>query len=356
MGYFDRHLTADQSLFKNEDALDLEWVPKEIPFRENQQGAIAAAITPLLQKRNGRNLFIYGDPGIGKTAATRWILRDLEETTDEVSPVYINCWQKNTSYKVFVEICHQLGYKFTQNKNTEEIFNIIKNMLNKSSAVFVFDEIDKIEDFDFLYSILNDIYKKSVILITNYKEWMGKLETRVKSRLMPEMLEFHKYSEKEINQILTQRISYAFVPGVWSTDLIAQIAKKSSEHGDIRAGIFLLRETGLAAEGAGSKKVEQEHVTMTLAKLDEHGINKPTDLDQESRLVLDVIKKNSAKKIGALFTIYKDIGGGATYKTFQRKVAKLEKAKLISTNKIVGGAEGTTTIVTFGAPKRLTDY
>ena len=143
MGYFDRHLSADESLFKNEDALDLEWLPKEIPFRENQQGAVASAIMPLISKRNGKNVFVFGDPGIGKTAAVRWILRDLEETTDEIDPVYINCWQKNTSYKIFVEICHVLGYKFTQNKNTEEIFSIIKNIVNKKSAVFVFDEIAK---------------------------------------------------------------------------------------------------------------------------------------------------------------------------------------------------------------------
>ena len=356
MGYFDRHLGSDESLFRNEDSLDLEWLPKTIPFRENQQQAIASAIMPLLSKRNGKNLFVYGDPGIGKTAAARWILRDLEETTDEVDPVYINCWQKNTSYKVFVEICHVLGYKFTQNKNTEEIFTIIKNLVNKKSAVFVFDEIDKIEEFDFLYSILNDIYKKSVVLITNYKEWLSRLETRVRSRLMPEMLEFPKYTEVEIREILKQRAEFAFVPGAWSDDLLAQVAKKTMAHGDIRAGIFLLREAGLAAEELGSKKIGPEHVNMTFAKLDEQGIHKPTDLDEDSRFVLDVVKNHSPKKIGELFTAYKEGGGGGTYKTFQRKIAKLEKAKLVSTNKIVGGTEGTTTIVSFGAPKKLTDF
>ena len=130
-GYFKNFLDGGESLFINEDALELEWVPKELPFRENQQQQIADSIKPLLSLRNGKNIFVYGDPGIGKTAATKWILRDLEETTDEVEAVYVNCWQKNTTYKIFVEICHSLGYRFTQNKNTEEIFGIIKNIVNK---------------------------------------------------------------------------------------------------------------------------------------------------------------------------------------------------------------------------------
>jgi cell division control protein 6 len=354
MSYFKNFLSGDESLFRNEDALDLEWLPKEIPFRDQQQHAIASCIKPLLMNRNGRNMVVYGDPGMGKTAATRWILRDLEDASDEVETIYINCWQKNTTYKVFVEICQLIGYKFTQNKNTEEIFNIIKNILNKKSAVFVFDEIDKIVDMDFLYSILNDIFKKSVILITNYKEWLTDLEGRVRSRLMPEMLEFKKYNVTEMEGILAQRIEYAFVPGVWDSKLVKMLAHKAHDLSDTRAGIFMLREAGMLAEGQGNKKILEEHVSQTLAKIDEQGIHKSTDLDEESRHILQVIKSNTPGKIGDLFNTYKEKGGGTTYKTFQRKIAKLEKAKLISTNKIIGGKEGTTTIITYG--KKLTDF
>ena len=356
MSYFKNVLSDGESLFKNDDALDLEWVPKVIPFRESQQSRIADCIKPLLAGRNGKNLFVYGDPGIGKTAATRWVLRDLEENTDEVAALYVNCWQKNSSYKVLIDICHQLGYKFTQNKNTDEIFAVIRNMLNKKAAVFVFDEVDKIEDFDFLYSIMNDIYKKSIVLITNYKDWLTGIEARVRSRLMPEMLEFPKYNATEIEGILRQRVEYAFVSGVWPDNLISLIAKKAEEFGDIRAGIFMLRESGLAAENDSSKKIEEKHVTSTFSKVNEQTIQKSTDLEEDSQLILDVIKQNSPRKIGELFNLYKEQGGGQTYKTFQRKIMKLEKSKFITTNKIVGGTEGTTTIITYRDNKKLTEF
>ena len=149
-----------ETLFRNIDALDFEFVPKMLPYRENQQQYVATCIKPLLQGRNGKNLFIFGAPGIGKTAAIRWVMRDLEEHTDDVIPIYINCWQKNTTYKIIIEMCEILGYKFTQNKKTEELLKIVKNILNKTAVVFAFDEIDKVEDFDFLYSILEEIFKK----------------------------------------------------------------------------------------------------------------------------------------------------------------------------------------------------
>jgi cell division control protein 6 len=79
MSLFKDVLGAGESLFKNEESLDPEWVPKLLPHREMQQKAVANALKPLLQDRNGRNVFIFGAPGIGKTAATRVVLRDLEE-------------------------------------------------------------------------------------------------------------------------------------------------------------------------------------------------------------------------------------------------------------------------------------
>ena len=42
MGVFDNILHADQTLFKNVEALDFDFVPKIIPYREEQQRRIAS--------------------------------------------------------------------------------------------------------------------------------------------------------------------------------------------------------------------------------------------------------------------------------------------------------------------------
>ncbi|MEM4263798.1 MAG: AAA family ATPase [Candidatus Woesearchaeota archaeon] len=353
MGLFEGMLGEGESLFKNEDALDTEFVPKLLPYRENQQRHIATCIKPLLQDRNGRNLFIYGAPGVGKTAAMRWVFRDLEDTTEEVIPIYINCWQKNTTYKIAIEICEQLGYRFTQNKNTEELFKVIQGLLNKNSVVLAFDEIDKAEDYDFLYTILNDVYKKSVFLITNYKEWLDQLEDRIKSRLLPETIEFAQYNRTETAEILKQRISYAFVPGVWDSKAFEMIADKTTELKDIRAGLYLLKEAGRIAEENSSKKILPEHAEKAISKISDFKIKNSAELEDDTRLVLSVVKENSGQKIGDLYNIYKEKNGMGSYKTFQRRIEKLSEGKFITTDKICG-KEGNTTIVSY--TKKLTEF
>src|SRR3989338_2971756 len=321
MGLFHEMLGDNESLFKNEEALDSEFVPKLLPYREQQQKHIARCIAPLLQGRQGENLLVHGPPGIGKTAALRWVLRDLEEETEEVVQVYINCWRYNTSYKIILELCHELGYRFTQNKNTGELFHVLKELCNqKKGVVFCFDEMDKLEEYDFLYLLSEEIYKKSIILITNYKSWVLELDERIKSRLISEMLEFKEYTKEETAGILKERIGYAFVDGVWDPEAFNKIVEQTAALKDIRAGLYLLKEAGREAEGKSSRKILASHASVAIEKLKEFRIKKTEELRDQEQFILNVIQTHAPQKIGDLYKLYQQQGGDATYKTFQRKI------------------------------------
>jgi cell division control protein 6 len=351
MGLFDNMLKGGESLIRNEEALDFEFLPKILPFREKEQRFIAECIKPLFQDRNGRNVFMYGPPGIGKTAAARHVVKELEEQTDDIFPIYINCWQNNTSYKVVVEICEHLGYRLVQNKKTVDLYKVVSSMVNKKSAVFIFDEIDKAEEYDFLYFILEDIYKKSICLITNFKEWVVTLDSRIKSRLMAEMLEFKQYNEHETHEILKMRAGYAFPEGVWEEGAFNKLAKKTYEIKDIRTGLFLMRESALIAEEQSKKKINVADVEKAIVKLENFTIKSSNELAEDTKFILAIIKEHSGKKIGDLYKVYQEKGGKQTYKTFQRKIEELDKSQFISTKK-QKGTGGNTTIV----EKKLTDY
>lgn len=357
MSLFKDMLAEGESLFKNEDALDFEFVPKLLPYREEQQKQVARCIAPLLQDRNGENLFVYGAPGIGKTAAMKWVFRDLEEETDDVIPIYLNCWRFNTSYKIVIELCNELGYKFTQNKNTSELMNVLKGLCNKKKGiVFCFDEVDKLEDYDFLYLLIEEIYRKSILLVTNYKSWLLDLDERIKSRLTAEMLEFKQYAKEEIRGILKERIRYAFVDGVWDDAAFEKVVEQTDNLKDIRSGLYLLKESGRVAEEKSSKKILPDYADVAISKLKEFHIKKSDELHDEEQFIFNLCKLNSPKKIGDLFKIYEEQGGKATYKTFQRKIAKLSQNKFISTHKTSGGSEGNTTIISFEPMKKLTEF
>ncbi|MBI2659895.1 AAA family ATPase, partial [Candidatus Woesearchaeota archaeon] len=203
-GMFKDILGSSESLFRNESdvPLDFSFIPKPVKYREKEQNQIASCMRPLFQEKTGRHIFVYGQPGVGKTVACRHLLREIEDETDEVIPIYINCWKHNTTFKIVIEICDLMDFKFVQNRKTEELFRWIKQNINKKSAVFVLDEADKLEDLDFLYMILEEIARKSIVIIANYKEWATELDERIKSRLVPEILEFRPYSHEETKGIL----------------------------------------------------------------------------------------------------------------------------------------------------------
>jgi len=354
MSLFKNMLKSGESLFRDTIFLSYDFHPKILYGRENEQMRFAVAIKPLLQGHTGRNLFVYGAPGIGKTTSCKHVLRELEEETDEVVPIYINCWKDNTTYKIYQRICDILGYKFIQQKNTAELFDLIKQKINKLSAVFIFDEVDKLEDTDFLYTILEDIYRKAIFLITNYRDSYSEMDERIRSRFAPEFLYFRSYNEAEIAGILQQRRDYAFVPGCWDEGAFKEIVEKCAETKDVRVGLYLMKEAGNVAEEKSSRQISSEHVAAAIRKVEDFHIKPKEGLDDDLQLILDLVKDHTGRKIGDIYTAYTEMGGELSYKSFQRRISKLSEGRFISTEKI-SGKEGNTTLISY-ADKKLTDY
>ncbi|MBI2573711.1 AAA family ATPase [Candidatus Woesearchaeota archaeon] len=355
MSLFKDMLKSGESVFRDTVPLNFDFQPKVVFARENEQQRFAIAIRPLFENHNGRNVFVYGPPGVGKTTACKHVLRELEETTDDIIPMYINCWKENSTYKIFFKLCEDLGYKFIQSKKTPELWAMIMQRLNKKSVVFIFDEIDKLEDTDFLYTILEDIYRKSIFLITNYRDSYSEMDERIRSRLNPEFLHFPPYTETEIGKILEQRKEYAFVPGCWDDDAFKEIVEHCSEDKDVRVGLYLMRETGNIAEEKSSRKITCLHVAAAIAKAQEFQIKSKESLEEDLQVILEIIKDNNGKKIGEIFTSYQQMGGELSYKSFQRRILRLQDGRYINTEKVTG-TEGNTTIVHFASHKKLTDF
>ena len=100
-----------------------------------------------------------------------------------------------------------------------------------------------------------------------------------------------------------------------------------------------------------------EHAKQAIAKIDKFTIKKSTDLNEDEKNILNIIKNNSEKKIGTLYNLYKDKNGKLVYKSFQRKIDKLEKNKFISVRKTSGGKEGNTSIIKYSTEtKKLTEF
>lgn len=292
-------------------------------------------------------MFICGAPGIGKTVAVRHVFKELEEKTSDVIPIYVNCWKKDTSYKILVSICEQIGYKWTHNKRTDELLDVVSKILNKKTTAICLDEVDKVKEIDILYSLSEDLLKKSIIVIANDKGWISNLDQRIRSRFMPEHLEFPEYSAVETRDIIRERIKFAFFDGIWDAEAMNSIIDRAAEMKDVRAGLFLLKEAGNSAESKASRQILCEHSDIAISKLEGFKIKNSSDFGEDERVILELVKNHSGKTVKELY----DVGGlELSYRHFHRKIDELKKNSMI----FFGDKREGSTIVNYG--KKLTDY
>ncbi len=344
MSLFDETLMNDETLFKDDTVLDFDFLPSKILYREDLINNIVLGIKPLFFNQKPNNFFIFGVPGIGKTASVRFVLKELEEKTDNIKPLFINCWRNTTKHSIFVEIARQINLPFPDKGiSTETIIQTVFTKLkNKKGVVIVFDEIDKSSNQDFLYEFIENLGRKvSVILITNNKEFILSIDDRIKSRLCLETIEFKPYSFDEVTGILKERVKYAFKPSVVEEEVIKLISEQAFNKKDVRLGLFLLLKSGKIAERDASKKVLEKHYEKAINLLAEFRIkisNKELTKTQEK--IFQLIKQNPGNITGFYYNAFLKDGGGLTPRAFRNQLQTLEKEYLIKFEETGKGFRG----------------
>lgn len=354
MGLFDNMLEDSESLFLNEMELDYDYIPQIIKYREDQQQHMATCIKPLFHDQNGLHLLITGKPGIGKTVAVKKVFDELEQENSNIMTIHINCWKKDTFYKIVLHICEKVGYKWVHNKKSDELFKEACKLLNKKKVVFCFDEVDKLEDQNILYNVLEEVHKKTIFLITNEKDWLAKMDQRIRSRMVPEILEFLPYNYDETKGILEQRRETAFVQNVWDEEPFEKVVEKTSELEDIRVGLFLLKKTGNIAENKSLRKIKLEHAEEAIKNIDNFQLRDSKDLNEEEKYILKLVKENSESSLTQLYEEYKKVYD-KSYRTLQRKVRELEESGLITITEGTTEKGGKTSSVSV-SNKKLTEF
>ena len=335
------------SIIRNEDILNYDYVPKLLPFREGQVQEIANSIKPMLEERKGTNLFVFGAPGVGKTASIRWVLRELGEHTDEILPFYVNCWNLKTKYFIYKEIANMLKLSFIEGKSAEHVLLQLVYKLKDKKNVFVFDEVDKAEDSDFLYQIIESFPKSTLILASNARDYTIKMDPRIKSRMMIRNLEFQRYTISEINKILNERVKLALKPDSIDPSIVKQIANVTYNKGDVRVGLFILREAAKSAESKRQSKISEGDVLAVIRELENANakIGDEEKLTQDETTILECVKEKGSDVAGNIYDFYKKRGGEMSYRSFKRYVARLVRLGLLKSETTGAGFKGKSTMI-----------
>ncbi|MEM2059069.1 MAG: orc1/cdc6 family replication initiation protein [Thermoproteota archaeon] len=317
-------------IFKDRERLRPDYVPENLPHREREINRLAEILAPAVKGARPSNAFIYGLPGTGKTAVTRYVLRKIDSYSKNYAPsvglrfAYINCRNENTNYRVLFTLCCCLDEKvpFT-GLSTAELFRRFVRTLNTQRMLFfvVLDEVDflvKVSGDDVLYKLTRinpELHEArlSIIGITNDLNFVEYLDPRVKSSLGEEELVFRPYTTEELADILLQRARTAFNEGVLEESVIPLCASLAArEHGDARRALDLLRVAAEIAEREGSPRVLEEHVRRAYGEIEkDRAVEIVKSMPLHTKLVVAAVyllrNKKCEATTGEIYDAYKSL-------------------------------------------------
>ncbi|MFD1571327.1 Cdc6/Cdc18 family protein [Halorubrum laminariae] len=302
--------TAEDPVFVDEDVLRDSHKPEDLIERDRELAEYQAALKPVIKGARPRNIFLYGQTGVGKTVATQMImdrLRQDQENYDDldVHVIHVVCKNLNSSYQVAVKLVNEFRGPNNKIPTTgyppDTVYEFLWEHLKEidaTHAIFVLDEVDAIgNDDDILYELPRandngnvpvDETKVGVIGISNKFTFRDNLSARVKDSLCDEEIHFPPYDANQLRNILYQRAEKAFVDDTLSDDVIPLAAAMAGqESGSARQALKLLFKAGDLARGAGDEEVTEEHVRQAEPKVKESQVrNELESLPTQSHLTL----------------------------------------------------------------------
>jgi cell division control protein 6 len=318
----------NEHLFKDREVLRHDYIPDNLPHREDQIKLLGATVAPVLKNARCSNIFIYGKTGTGKTAVTKFVLSHLESKAKDygalVKVCYLNCRITNSEYRVFANLSNSIGVTvpFT-GLSVGEVADRFRFGLDSSKILFiiVLDEIDSLiknRGDGILYELtrINETLTKSKVIligISNDLRLKDFLDPRVFSSLSEEEMVFRPYNANELRNILFERAKLSFNEGSISEAAISiASALAAAEHGDARRALDLLRVAGEVAERNGAKLITDVHVRDAEKHIEHNRVVETLkNLTLHSKLVLlsvHLINKSSATT-GEIYDLYNDLCG-----------------------------------------------
>ncbi|HOK57644.1 MAG TPA: ORC1-type DNA replication protein [Methanothrix sp.] len=356
----DDMLLWDETLFKDPEVFELDYVPEHFDHREAQMKSLRFCVRPAIRGARPVNALCLGPPGTGKTTAIIKLFEEIEKHTRSVITVHINCQIDGTRYSIFSRIYKKIfgvappssGISF------KRLFDKIANELASREAVLIvaLDDVSYLfpekEIDQILYTLLRSHeslpgFRAGVMAAHSEPSMKYILDPRVESVFRPEEILFPPYKRDEIFAILSRRAQLGFYPGVLSQDVLDLVVDLTTESGDLRVGIDLLKRAGMEAERRASRSISEEDVRRAFSSSRflhiEHAIR---SLSGDERTLLRIIAEQPGGKAqsGELYRTYHGITQ-AGYTKFYEILKRLEALRLVETSFTGPGMRGRSRII-----------
>jgi len=337
-------MNFESTIFKNENVLLPEYLPEILPHRENQIKQLARNLLPASQGRKPQNTFIFGPPGIGKTAVVKFVFREFEKYSG-IKTIYINCWEFNTTQAILSELVINLGFPIPRRGwAKDEILSRLIEVLEKSKKALIvcLDEVDQLifKSQEVLYDLLRiNQYVENptgLVFVSNNPYIFSNVDTRIKSSLSLDEIEFKPYSLQELKDIIEERIKNAFFSVEKGVSLlVANYTLKKG--GDVRVGLECLLKAGRLAESENSKILEVEHIKRILKDVKEAKPEIIKEKVSETEKIILKILENGEVTISELYKAYCErVEKPLTLRRLRDYLNHLESVGLVKVRKMKG--------------------
>ncbi len=339
----------DETLFRDPDVFEIDYIPDQFNYRENQMRELAFLLKPGLKGSRPLNAIIKGTPGTGKSTSVKKIFSDIEEMESKMIPIQINCQIENTRFSILSEIYKRLAghlpsaagnsFKRVYESIAQAILEqdrVVVVGLDDANYLMVENELNKI-----LYALLrsHEAYPGTrigvIVVISDMDVDLSReIDSRVRSVFAPTEIYFPPYSEAEVFNILRERVLQGLYPGVLSDEMLKLVAAHTTATGDLRVGIDMLKRATLNAEMAAEREIGREHIRAAykISKYIHLQFSLKT-LAKEEKDVMRLIAKasDSDKQLttGDIFELFKaEFNQG--YTTFYEIIQKLDSLRLLN--------------------------
>ena len=347
-----------QSVFKRAEVFDIEYTPSELIARSEALEVFSKTIS-FMKSRASQHLFIFGGHGSGKTAYAKYINSQVKELIKldklNFNIEYINCRFVKEAWDI-PEFLYESNKKALE--DPEEI--LIKKL--DKDLILILDEVDELDESgepsDFFYLIsrfqeIQEINKNKImlILISNKKEWDKTLDSATRSSLSLVKIEFKKYTQEQIEEILKQRINQGLEnPEMISDEIIKKIANRTLENNsDLRIAFKAVKMLITFLEDNKRKDVLEQDVSSIYENAIEHiQLERIGQLDNPQFMILYAIRNSEENSSREVYKKYKDSSNTVGikpwgYTRFVHYTNELEDQDFLALNK--GKKEGQENII-----------
>ncbi|HNR25549.1 MAG TPA: ORC1-type DNA replication protein [Methanobacteriaceae archaeon] len=353
-------LMGEETLFRNVEAFNPDYIPDRLLHRDLQMEALAMCLRPALRGGKPKNAVILGAPATGKTTALRKVFQMVEETSDKLYCVYVNCQISTTRFNIFSDIYeHIMGHRPPETGIPfSRIYGeIMKKLVQEEKALIVaLDDVNHLfyskNANQVFYDILraHEVFKGArtgLFAIISDIEFRFMLDKNVSSIFIPKEVIFHPYTKEQMEDILGERVKVGFYPDVVSGKVLERISELTYSTGDMRLGIDILSSSGDLAEAESSKAIQIKHVEEAVKNISPSSLEGTLEALSPLESALLRLIANTPDDENTAGSLYQSLKKEKkiSYASFDRALKKLELLRIIDTRFTGKGVKGNSRLV-----------